>query len=279
VSSSRDQQPETGSSPSTGAHPSAHARMTSPRTACLAATYLAVAFAGDPSPGWLTYAAWTSPSGGRVTAVNCTWIVPSYPKDMKASDSGAPGWWFGIQNTKGDGALIQPILAWGYMGPVYTMFNGVFDWTDTSWHTSPEKFTVKPGDKLVSSVYATSPDSYTMLITSTATGKSIATPYKLEAKQTTKETTVYFVLEHTPRDCSALSAAGQMSFERIYLEVEGQQVKAPKWHTVKGARKCNAATEVTDPATLKITWQTSGAAVAQNSTTVAEGAKWWAHEH
>ena len=53
----------------------------------------------------------------------------------------------------------------------------------------------------------------------------IAAPYKLEARHTTKETTVYFVLEHTPRDCSALSAAGQLSFERIYLEVEGQQVK------------------------------------------------------
>ena len=79
--------------------------------------------------------------------LNTTWVVPSNPTDMQAGDrcvpaprgaravtfrrprrvsrrartrmcSGAPGWWFGIQNTKGNGALIQPILAWGYMGPV-----------------------------------------------------------------------------------------------------------------------------------------------------------------
>jgi len=249
--------------------------MSSFRTACCFAACMGLASAGDPSPGWLTYASWTSP-GGRITALNTTWTVPTYPKDMTAGDSGAPGWWFGIQNTEGDGALIQPILAWGYLGPMYTMFNGVFDWTDTSWHTSPEKFTVKPGDKLVSSVYATGADSYTMLITSMATGKSISTPYTLEAKQTTKETTAYFVLEHTPRKCSALSAAAQMSFENIYLEVEGKQVKSPQWKAVKGARKCNAATVITDPATIKITWDTTGDAESHNSTTVAAGGKWWA---
>jgi hypothetical protein len=52
--------------------------------------------------------------------------------------SNAPGWWFGIQTADGDGALIQPILAWGYQGAKYSMFNGVFDWTDASWRTSKE---------------------------------------------------------------------------------------------------------------------------------------------
>ena len=28
------------------------------------------------------------------------------------------------------GRQVQPILAWGYMGATYTMFNGVFDWTE-----------------------------------------------------------------------------------------------------------------------------------------------------
>ena len=66
--------------------------------------------------------------------LNTTWIVPSNPSDMNAGDSGAPGWWFGIQNTKGNGALIQPILAWGYLGPMYTMFNGVFGAHAAAWH-------------------------------------------------------------------------------------------------------------------------------------------------
>ena len=92
----------------------------------------------DPSPGWLSYAGtftnranaiiqvaectclsmlyvvWTAPNEGKVTAVNTTWTVPSRPKRMFGSN--APGWWYGIQTTKGDGALIQPILAWDYQG-------------------------------------------------------------------------------------------------------------------------------------------------------------------
>ena len=81
--------------------------------------------------------------------LNTTWKVPSLPSDMNPRDSSAPGWWFGIQTAAGDGALIQPILAWGYKGAYYSMFNGVFDWTDVSWRTSPEVFTVQPGDTLV----------------------------------------------------------------------------------------------------------------------------------
>ena len=49
--------------------------------------------------------------------------------------SNAPGWWFGIQTDDGNGALVQPILAWGYEGNVWSIFNGVYDWTDQSWNT------------------------------------------------------------------------------------------------------------------------------------------------
>ncbi len=66
---------------------------------------------------------------------------------------------------KGDGALVQPILAYGYTGSHFSIFNGyvdlnsvisplhgsesyflflkldrVYDWTDQSWHTSPEVY-------------------------------------------------------------------------------------------------------------------------------------------
>jgi hypothetical protein len=34
--------------------------------------------AGDPSPGWLTYAQWTS-KGGRITMLNTSWVVPVRP--------------------------------------------------------------------------------------------------------------------------------------------------------------------------------------------------------
>merc|ERR1712110_487785 len=111
--------------------------------------------------------------------------------------SNAPGWWFGIQTTKGDGALIQPILAYGYQGSEYTIFNGVFDWTDQSWHTSPEKQTVKPGDNLISSIeYDSLRSSYTMRIRKEGSNDEITTEYRLESRQSAPETTLYFVLEH-----------------------------------------------------------------------------------
>jgi len=153
------------------------------------------------------------------------------------------------------------------------MFNAVFDWTDESWHPSVTR-QVRPGDKLVSSVYATGPRSYTMLITSTATGQSILSPYTLEDGQTTEETTAYFVLEHEPNTCKAFPAAGEMSFEDVYVEVDGKQVK-PEWKGFKGdARKCNGDTVIVDPATIKITWDSKDDAASHNTTAVAKGTKW-----
>merc|ERR1719242_73072 len=142
--------------------------------------------ADDPSPGWLSYAIWTAPNEGKITQVNATWTVPSDPKLRQGSN--APGWWFGIQTTKGDGALIQPILAYGYTGSRFSIFNGVFDWTDTSWHTSPKVYTVKPDDVITSSIVydGEESNSYTMYI-STPNTKVIKTSYKLEAKQTAPE--------------------------------------------------------------------------------------------
>ena len=46
--------------------------------------------------------------------------------------------------------------------------------------------------------------------------------------------------------------------------MDGKHVPSPKWRAVKGARKCNAATVITDPATIKITWATTGEPVSGN---------------
>ena len=81
--------------------------------------------AQDPAGSWLSYASFSAPNQGRITFINTSWTVPSNPTNPFGSN--APGWWFGVQTAKGDGALIQHILAYGYLGNVYTMFNGVFD--------------------------------------------------------------------------------------------------------------------------------------------------------
>ena len=102
-----------------------------------------------------------------------------------------------------------------------------------------------------------SDNSYTMTIKSTATGKVIATRYKLEAEQHAKETRAYFVLEHQPTKCAALPTNGVCTFENIYLEVEGQQVKSPQWQAVPETPKCKSVTTIVDSATIKITWDSS----------------------
>ena len=162
----------------------------------LALCLLEGARANDPAGSWLSYAVFEAENEGRITQLNTTWTVPSNPSTSWGSN--APGWWFGVQTADGAGALIQPILAYGYQGSVFSIFNGVFDWNDGSWHTSDETYTVKPGDNITSSVvYHASDNSYDMIIASN--GQSITTNYKILKEQGSKpESVAYFVLEHQP---------------------------------------------------------------------------------
>ena len=59
----------------------------------------------DPASSWLVYSK-ASGNGSRVTSVNASWIVPSYP--TKRGGGNAPGWWFGIEPVPADGE--QPCL-------------------------------------------------------------------------------------------------------------------------------------------------------------------------
>ena len=146
----------------------------------------ALARADDPASSWLSYARYDAGAGAKITALNTTWTVPDKPATPFGSN--APGWWFGVMDKDGNGALVQPILAYGYQGSVYSIFNACFDWTDGSWHTSDETYTVQPGDKITSSVtYNADANSYTMLITSEQLGKTIKMDYAIEKRQTESE--------------------------------------------------------------------------------------------
>jgi len=225
------------------------------------AAALHLTHAQDPSSSWLSYARWDAAGDGIITELNCSWIVPSFPKTARGSN--APGWWFGVQTKEGDGALIQPILAYGYNGNTYTMFNGVFDWTDRSWHTSPEKYTVKPGDKLTSSIKYNQPGgdqsspSYTMVISSSQLGKSISTTYELSSRQKGTEQTAYFVLEHQPRTCAAYPTNGVATFRNISIAVDHELVHSPKWQALDERPACNSKATILDPSTIQITWDAS----------------------
>lgn len=197
--------------------------------------------------------------------VNTTWTVPSDPAVKFGSN--APGWWFGIQTTEGDGALIQPILAYGYQGSVYSIFNGVFDWTDASWHTSREVETVNPGDVITSSiVFEEASNAYTMRISTPAT-KEITTTYAIQRRQTAPETTVYFVLEHQPITCAAYPTNGQCQFSQIYIEVEGKPVSVT-WEAKQEKPDCDSKVTVIDSETLLFEW--SSKASSANLTAFSE---------
>jgi hypothetical protein len=209
--------------------------------------------ADDPAGSWLAYAAYTDPQDRPITSLTTWWIVPSLPAQSLGSN--APGWWFGVQTAKGDGALIQPILAYGYTGSHFSIFNGVFDWTDQSWHTSPEVYTVQPGDNITSSVtFRPSDNSYTMVITSANLGKSITTNYKLLARQTGTESQAFFVLEHQPSFCKAYPTNGKCTFEDIILEVDNIVVAKPAWSAQTFNPKCNSKCVILDANTIEFTW-------------------------
>ena len=235
---------------------------------------LLTSLANDPANSWLSYAAWTSPSGKPISFVNASWVVPNDPAQSYGSN--APGWWYGIQTSNGDGALIQPILAYGYQGSFYSIFNACFDWTDGSWHTSPETYTVKPGDTITSSITFDGASTYTMTISSRDTGKVITTPYTLEKRQSEPETTVYFVLEHQPRSCKAYPAGGEMSFEHIHVGVDGQIVPNVQWEARQQEPACSSKAVVVDAQTLKFTWNPAASAAAANQSLAAAPPKWGA---
>jgi hypothetical protein len=59
--------------------------------------------------------------------MNATVVVPSNPMAIGAD----PSFWYGLQTAHGDGALIQPILAWGQTYPDgFGIFHEVFDWNN-----------------------------------------------------------------------------------------------------------------------------------------------------
>jgi len=221
----------------------------------LASVLLTVA--NDPAGSWLAYAAWTNPSDMPISYINTTWTVPQNPKTSFGSN--APGFWYGIQTSDGDGALIQPILAYGYQGAKYSIFNGCFDWTDGSWQTSDDVYTVEPGDVITSSItFEEAERAYTMRITSANLGKTITTKYALKAAQTKPETTAYFVVEHQPMWCRAYPSSG-VTFQQIHVEVGGQLISSPAWKAALERPKCGCKAIIVSPQEIAFNWNaTSG---------------------
>ncbi|GHP08400.1 hypothetical protein PPROV_000713900 [Pycnococcus provasolii] len=248
---------------------------------CVLSWHLKGASANDPASSWLTYASFSVPaSSGVITRVSTTWTIPTMPAVPFGSN--APGWWFGVQTAGGNGALIQPIMAYGYQGSKFSIFNGVFDWTDESWRTSPEVQTVKPGENIISELAMSPSDTRTYVMKIAKEGNEpITTPFTLNKRQTDPETVVYFVLEHQPITCKAYPTSEKLTFRNITVEVNGKVV-TPTWEIHQEVPACNSRAEAVDAQTLEFTWSTKwrGASDENNYDvdTSAWPRKWWSAE-
>ena len=88
----------------------------------------------------------------------------------------------GPQTADGNGALVQPILAFADGDPVYTIFNGVYDWNDQSWHQFSDT-QVAPGNTIVASLWRSAGDLYTMQISCLESGWSSTDSYQIVNSQ------------------------------------------------------------------------------------------------
>jgi len=212
----------------------------------------AVNLTSDPSNSWLSYAFFDS--GGKViTQMNATVTVPAAPK--RPNGDSDPSFWYGLQTDAGDGALVQPILAWNQRDSGFGVFHEVFDWSEGRDHQSPDHFAVQPGDVLTQSVtYKTSDNSYDMLIFSKELQKSVLWNYKLSALQKAQETTAYIVVEHQPSNCNEYPASGGITFSDIYIEVEGKPVENPTFVAKQQKTACNSKAVIVDAKTVDLKW-------------------------
>ena len=208
----------------------------------------------DPSRSWLSYAIFEAGAGRAITMMNATVVVPPRPTAVGAD----PSFWYGIQTSKGDGALVQPILAWGQTYRAdWGIFQEVFDWNNMHDSRSPEAYRVAPGDTLTQSLrYEASTHSYDMYLASSS-GKQIAWNYKLERKQKANESTAYIVVEHAPQSCSEFPPSGGITFSDIYVEVDNEPVAAPAWRVEQESPACNSKAVLVDDTTVRLEWDSS----------------------
>lgn len=249
------------------------------RTLCAAAAVASAASArapfpgagvgADPSSGWLSYAVYNAPSATDViTRLSATMTVPDTPQ----GHLGSPAFWFGTQTTKGDGALIQPIMA-KWLGNGFYMFHEIFDWTDENDEQS-KQIKVLPGQVIRASVSLEGAErggadgagatlnaslgTYLMNMTryggAAATTTTTTFKYALLPRQTATESAAYFVLEHQPSSCRQLPPNGNVTWTDIQVEVNGKPVDSPVFKAVQENPKCGSKAEVVDPKTVRITW-------------------------
>lgn len=204
--------------------------------------------AADPSGGWLSFAKYTAPNPtDTITRMKASMIVPNTPENS----GGSPAFWFGLQTDKGNGALVQPIMA-KWFGRAFYMFQEIFDWTDYQDHQT-HPIIVYAGEVITAEVqYEKQSNSYKMFMNSSGTTEQSIYEYKLIQKAT--ESTAYFVLEHQPDNCKELPNPGIVSWTNIEIDVNNVPVKNPLFVPAEESPACGSNAIVQQNEWVNITW-------------------------
>jgi len=220
------------------------------RRVALTLACAAVASAADPSEGWLSYAVYNAPKPTDVvTRLAGTMVVPPEPENK----FGEPAFWFGVQTAKGDGALIQPIMA-KWLGNSWYMFQEIFDWTDERDEQS-RAIKVKPGETIRAEVaFIEKSRSYSMNMSSSS-GLVSNYQYALLPGQSETESVGYFVLEHQVESCRGLPSSGSVRWTNVIVEVNGEKVDDADWVAKEERPVCGSKAVVVNSTTIDIVWE------------------------
>jgi len=183
--------------------------------------------------GWLDYAGdYVLGRGGNISSFNATYTVPGDP--LTNSPQQDLYYFIGIQNNDSPPVnIIQPVLAWGYLGP---------GWSVSSWCCCPSNITVKSksvtgfgaGDQIQGNMYRLSSNTWTIdsIILKSGANSTLTSqigPYLYDWANVCLE--VYSV-----NVCSQM-AKGEAAFTNLVMTGPNGENLKPTW-TLTGPTGC-----------------------------------------
>jgi len=184
--------------------------------------------------GWLDYAGdYILGRGGNISSFNATYTVPGDP--LTNSPQQDLYYFIGIQNNDSPPVnIIQPVLAWGYLGP---------GWSVSSWCCCPTNITVKSksitgfgaGDQIQGNMYRVNSNTWVIdsIIRKTSANTTLQSqigPYIYDWANVCLE--VYSV-----NVCSQM-AKGDAQFTNLVIRGPNGENLTPKW-TLTGPTGCS----------------------------------------
>jgi len=185
--------------------------------------------------GWLDYAGdYILGRGGNISSFNATYTVPGDPLTNSPQQQDLY-YFIGIQNNDSPPLnIIQPVLAWGYLGP---------GWSVSSWCCCPSNITVKSksitgfgaGDQIQGNMYRVNSNTWVIdsIIKKTGANSTLQSqigPYLYDWLNVCLE--VYFV------DTCSQMAKGLAQFTNLVIHGPNGENLSPKW-TLTGATGCS----------------------------------------